>query len=124
MTVESGGTVDSSGGGYPAGQGAGKGTGSVGGSHASRGGNAPEGRQYNSLYRPVEAGSGGGYGAGGGWLHVASGILLHVDGVVRSNGVGASSSTSGGGSGGAIVIDALYLTGYGTIEASGGQSMI
>ena len=122
VTVESGGLIDASGGGYPAGQGPGQGAGNVGGSHASSGGNAPQDRQYNSLYWPLEPGSGGGYGAGGGWLHIDAGTYVAVDGVIRSNGVGLSSSSSGGGSGGAIVIKTLFLRGYGTIESHGGRS--
>ena len=122
VTVESGGLIDASGGGYPAGQGPGQGAGNVGGSHASSGGNAPQDRQYNSLYWPLEPGSGGGYGAGGGWLHIDAGTYVAVDGVIRSNGVGLSSSSSGGGSGGAIVVKTLFLRGYGTIESHGGRS--
>ena len=120
VIIESGGVVDSSGAGYAAGSGPGSGSGRAGGSHASPGGAAASGNQYGSVYWPDKPGSGGGYGAGGGWVYIQTGSHVIVEGAIRANGVGASSSSSGGGSGGAIIIKSLFLKGYGTIECHGG----
>lgn len=122
VIVESGGLIDSSGHGYSAGSGPGGGSGSTGGSYASPGGRASSGNQYGSLYWPNQPGSGGGYGAGGGWLHIDTGNTVVVEGTVRSNGIGSSSTSNGGGSGGAVVVNTLFLKGYGTIECHGGLS--
>lgn len=43
-----------------------------------------------------------------------------MEGTIRANGNGLSSTSSGGGSGGAIVVKSLFLKGYGTIECNGG----
>ena len=120
VNVESGALIDSSGFGYPAVSGPGSGSGSNGGSYASPGGRASSGTQYGSVYWPNEPGSGGGYGAGGGWLYVVTGNSVVVEGTIRSNGIGSYSSSSGGGSGGAIIVKTLFLKGYGTIESHGG----
>jgi len=120
VTVESGGLIDSSGFGYSAGSGPGSGSGSIGGSHASPGGRASSGTQYGSIYWPDKPGSGGGYGAGGGWLYIVTGGHMIVEGTIRANGIGSLSSSSGGGSGGAIILKSLFLKGYGTIECHGG----
>lgn len=120
VTVESGGLIDSSGAGYTAASGPGGGSGSTGGSHASPGGRAASGKQYGSVYWPDKPGSGGGYGAGGGWVYIKTGGFVTVEGTIRANGVGSSPSSSGGGSGGAIIVKSLFLKGYGTIECHGG----
>ena len=120
IIVESGGFIDASGADYTAGNGPGSGSGNTGGSHASPGGRAPSGTQYGSVYWPDKPGSGGGYGAGGGWVYIATGSHVIVEGMIRANGVGSSSSSSGGGSGGAIIVKSLFLKGYGTIECHGG----
>ena len=120
VIVESGGLVDASGSGHTAGSGPGSGSGSTGGSHAAPGGRAPSGTQYGSVYWPDQPGSGGGYGAGGGWVYIVTGGHVIVQGTIRANGVGSSSSSSGGGSGGAIIVKSLFLKGYGTIECHGG----
>ena len=120
IIVESGGLIDATGAGYTAGNGPGSGSGNTGGSHASPGGRAPSGTQYGSVYWPDKPGSGGGYGAGGGWVYIATGSHVIVEGVIRANGVGSSSSSFGGGSGGAIIVKSLFLKGYGTIECHGG----
>ena len=122
VIVESGGLIDSSGHGYSAGSGPGSGSGSTGGSYASPGGRASSGNQYGSLYWPYQPGSGGGYGAGGGWLYIVTGNTVVVEGTIRSNGIGSSSTSNGGGSGGAVVVNTLFLKGYGTIECHGGLS--
>lgn len=122
VIVESGGLIDSSGHGYSAGSGPGSGSGSTGGSYASPGGRASSGNQYGSLYWPDQPGSGGGYGAGGGWLHIVTGNTVFVEGTIRSNGIGSSSTSNGGGSGGAVVVNTLFLKGFGTIECHGGLS--
>ena len=120
VIVESGALIDSSGFGYPPGSGPGSGSGSTGGSYASPGGRASSGTQYGSAYWPDEPGSGGGYGAGGGWLYIATGSNVVVEGTIKSNGIGSSSSSNGGGSGGAVIVNTLFLKGYGTIECHGG----
>lgn len=120
VNVESGGLIDSSGFGYSAGSGPGSGSGNVGGSHASPGGRAASGTQYGSIYWPDKPGSGGGYGAGGGWLYIVTGGHVIVEGTIRANGIGSSSSSSGGASGGVIIVKSLFLKGYGTIECHGG----
>lgn len=119
IVVESGGIIDSTGGGYPAGQGPGAGTGSAGGSFASAGGLAAPERQYGSLFLPSQPGSGGGYGAGGAWLEINTGSTVAVDGIITNNGKGGG--TNGGGSGGTVNIKTVFLKGYGTVEASGGN---
>jgi hypothetical protein len=123
VVVEKDGLVEGTGAGYPAGQGFGKGTSTYGGSYASAGGQRPVGTQYGSLYRPQFPGSGGGYGSGGAWFKINAAYCLENDGVIRSNGVGNSGQSYGGGSGGAIVIETLFLKGYGLIECSGGMSL-
>lgn len=121
VDVESGGLIDSSGAGYAAGSGPGGSSGHTGGSHASPGGGAASGSQYGSVYWPQEPGSGGGYGAGGGWLYIQTGDHVIVEGTIKGNGVGEPSSSSGGGSGGAIIVKSLFFKGYGTIECHGGM---
>ena len=120
VIVESGGLIDATAGGYTAGRGPGSGSGNTGGSHASPGGRAPSGTQYGSVYWPDKPGSGGGYGAGGGLVYIKTGGHVIVEGTIRTNGVGSSSSNAGGGSGGAIIVKTLFLKGYGTIASHGG----
>lgn len=124
IIIERGGLIDGTGGGYPAGQGPGGSTGNNGGSHASSGGHIPIARQYGSLYRPQYPGSGGGLGDGGAWIALQTANYLLNDGIIRSNGYGRQSHVNdgGGGSGGAIVVQTLYLKGYGTVECHGGMS--
>src|SRR5207248_2812146 len=64
----------------------------------------------NSIY------SGFGGGAGGGAIMIASSVLIRVNGFITANG------GTPGGSGGAIRLVAPTITGFGTLQASGGQS--
>jgi hypothetical protein len=92
MDVEYQGIVDLEGRGYPGGQGPGAGTGYNGGSHGGYGGSATVASgaaPYGFTYRPTLKGSGGGNvgGAGGGFLEVDVGFLLHVDGTITVEGI-------------------------------------
>ena len=122
MNVESGALVDTTGTGHAPGQGPGGSVGNLGGSYASSGGNVVIGTQYGSIYRPNEPGSGGGYGAGGGWLEIDVGRKLVVDGWIKADGV-SSPSSLGAGSGGSIILKTSYLQGHGTVQTSGGNIM-
>lgn len=121
LNIESGGIIDGMGSGFPAGQGPGSGTASIGASYASAGGHAALEKQYGSLYSPTLPGSGGGGGAGGTWLEINTGGVVHVDGVITSNGAGDPGSNNGGGSGGAIIIKTPFFKGYGEIQSVGGN---
>lgn len=75
------------------------------------------------MYRPQFPGSGGGLGSGGAWINLQTANYLLNNGIVRSNGYGVQSvlNANGGGSGGAVVVQTLYLKGFGTIECHGGK---
>ena len=63
-----------------------------GGGHGGNGGRALYQLQsplaYDSIYTPIEAGSGGGGAAGGGIIYINVSDLFRVEGNVRANGLG------------------------------------
>ena len=107
-----------------------------GAGHSGKGGgefdanyNPIPGEAYNSLYKPMYAGSRGSYnkvtgaksgGKGGGWIRMRIGDQFMNDGTLSVDGESAS-ATGGGGSGGSIWIDVGNFEGYGTVSASGGD---
>lgn len=91
------GEITSSGLGYPASKGPAYRNGSrqgSGGGHGGNGGRALYQLQsplaYDSIYRPIEAGSGGG-APGGGIIYINVTDLFRVEGNVRANGLGKNS---------------------------------
>ena len=98
------------------------------------GGSLYAGVAYNSLYRPVLAGSRGTYiysagdpdngtkkgGRGGGRIHIRVGSQLIVDGRISVDGESATGD-GGGGSGGSILIETFDIEGYGEISSKGGN---
>ena len=100
----------------------------TGAGHGGEGGSklASTGRWYGSIFRPLHRGSGGGNGLGrggrgGGSLHWRVGQTLELDGVVSLKGFSGVGSNSGGGSGGSLLIECTNITGYGTVDVTGGS---
>lgn len=95
-----------------------------GGHHGGRGGYNPL-SPYGNVYAPINWGSGGDGGAGGGAIHLIVSDTLVISGTLSANGAyGAPAGYSGrgGGAGGSIWIEvAGTLTGNGTISAMGGS---
>lgn len=85
------------------------------------------GRAYGDLYEPTmfgSAGGGDGGGRGGGriWLNVTD--TIQIDGIVSANGGNGETilgKLGGGGSGGSIWIHCNRVTGFGKIQAAGGN---
>ena len=145
----SGGTITGSGLGYRGGEatdeaGTGPGAGSAGddgvggggAGHGGKGGDGGDGRiggpEYGSMTYPTQMGSGGGASAGydggdgGGYLSVNVTGIANVDGIIThlgTNGFGTGGCCgegAGGGSGGGVLIDAVTVSGSGTINVTGG----
>ena len=100
-----------------------------GAAHGGHGG-APEpytgGIPYDSVYMPKLKGSGGGNGKGeggrgGGYLHWVNGQDLWIDGEVTVEGEAGISGNGGGGSGGGLLIQTFNFSGYGLVDAHGGD---
>ncbi|PIK61100.1 hypothetical protein BSL78_01925 [Apostichopus japonicus] len=144
MTVDDGGSVDVSDGGFLTNQGPAPGIshhlGSSGAAHAGLGGRGAcsgsktcrtfKNLPYGSMYHPRNFGSGGHGnqgGIGGGILEIEVHDILRVDGAIKANSLdkdtGVSMSGASGGSGGSILIRAgAYVGGHtGSIEAHGGS---
>lgn len=99
-----------------------------GASHGGHGG-APSGSiggpTYDSVYKPLHPGSGGGNGKGlggrgGGYLVWENGKDLWIDGHLNLEGEQGQGQNAGGGSGGGLIIVTLNFTGYGHVDVSGG----
>ncbi len=137
LTVESGGSVNADGQGYPASTGPGVGPDggqAAGGGHGGQGGNgngtSVGGVIYGDVYNPNTLGSGGGHGwnggiggAGGGAIRLIVSDTLSLNGVLSTNGNNGNSfyGAGGGGAGGSIWVTANTLNGNGTIQANGGD---
>ncbi len=138
LIVDSTGSIDVTGKGYPGGKGSndsgitlGYNDGSeagAGGSYGGLGGsynNAKPNDTYGNEADPIELGSGGGawgsvYGGnGGGRVFITAGSIT-INGSVKANGASYQDSAAGGGSGGTVNIRAGTIDGGGTIEANGG----
>ena len=97
----------------------------AGGSHGG-GGMAPDSgvdvEVYDSVYEPRYAGGGGSYrgGAGGGVVEISAGSMV-LDGAIRANGIDPTNGGQGG-AGGTVRIEAILLSGIGTIEANGASA--
>jgi hypothetical protein len=126
LTVDAGGTVTMSGGGYGAGNGLGR---SIGGpparaaSHGGQGGatnNVPAlNKTYGTVTNPATSGSGGFWGSdntaeGGGVMRLAVSGSTVVNGSIVATGL-----VTDGQSGGSIVLRTGTLSGGGSIDASG-----
>jgi hypothetical protein len=136
VSVVAGGIITADGRGYGGGlgYGAGRSSGSpLSGSGAGHGGYGGQsaglgaaGWVYDVLQQPVVLGSGGGSGyggqggAGGGYIKLAVGGVMRVDGIVTANGANGVNDRSGGGSGGGIWLSAQTFAGAGSISANGG----
>ncbi|GIQ86826.1 hypothetical protein KIPB_008752, partial [Kipferlia bialata] len=76
------------------------------------------------------AGSGGGYGPGGGWVSISASHLVLDCALDMSSGVTDSVSdadcdtgSGGGGSGGSVYLDVAHLSGSGSIDVSGSDGL-
>jgi cysteine-rich repeat protein len=120
FTVDTGGEVNVDGKGFAAGQGSG-GTSvyGYGGSYGGQGENNPI-VNYGEEHNPVDLGSGGYAGAGGGLIKIQSDNLV-VNGEITAKG---EADNAGAGSGGSIVLTAVNsndgFQGTGMINADGG----
>ena len=117
MTIDEGAAIDVTGCGYASGAGLGCGDeymygGSYGG-HAQRKAVYPA--CYGSIRKPLDYGSGGQWGTGGGSVNLVVTGDLTVNGNIRSNG----NSGNRGAAGGSVFITTGTLKGTGTIEANG-----
>ncbi|MDD3661902.1 MAG: hypothetical protein PHG63_02440, partial [Candidatus Dojkabacteria bacterium] len=117
LQVDMGGEISADGKGYAVNQGPGTGSG-YGAGHGGYGGNGAA--IYGSLYEPIDLGSGGEAGAGGGAVKLSVSNTATVNGDIHSSGTSE-------GSGGSIWIDTNVLTGgtfgvHGKIYANGGSS--
>ena len=122
------GTILSADGMFAWGLGAGSSTNGVGsgGSYASAGGKAKDGKSYGSLFMPQHPGSQGGAGTSaggkGGGVIILKAASLQLDGKMTVNGDdGKQGSNAGGGSGGSIYLHVDKLVGKGQIIADGGR---
>ncbi|WAR26297.1 TENX-like protein [Mya arenaria] len=101
----------------------------VGAGHGGYGGGpgpAYGGVPYNSIYKPVEAGSGGGNGngiggSGGGFLEWYNGDLIEINGLLTLAGVNGEGANAGGGSGGSVFMHTTNITGHGVVAVPGGD---
>lgn len=101
----------------------------LGGGHGGYGGGPGPwygGIPYNSIYGPVEAGSGGGNGggiggSGGGYLLWNVGDLIEINGFLTLAGTNGIGGNAGGGSGGSILMQTTNITGHGTMAVNGGN---
>ncbi len=108
----------------PDGTGCGAGHGGWGGGPGPGYGGLP----YDSVYRPVEAGSGGGNGEGqggrgGGLLYWQVAEMIELNGRLSLNGGDGTGSHAAGGSGGSILLETINMTGHGIIAVSGGHGI-
>jgi hypothetical protein len=122
LNIETGGMIDVSGRGYQNSQG----PGGVAGGAGAYGGNATKNLAYGSITEPINLGSGGTGGRGGGMAHIVVANKAILNGTIKANG---SSSTSGantaGGSGGSVFLNTQFLEGTsGTITTHGGNGFL
>ena len=101
----------------------------VGAGHGGYGGGpgpAYGGLPYNSIYKPVEAGSGGGNGlgvggSGGGYLEWYNGDMIEINGLLTLAGTDGAGANAGGGSGGSVYVHTTNITGHGVVAVNGGN---
>ncbi len=121
VTVETSAVISADGRGYAKGEGPGAGTtNAAGGSHGGAGGLANLGT-YDSAVAPVEMGSGGTNGVGGGAIQLTISGTLTVDGRLSADAPGAPCN-DGAGAGGSIYVVTGTLAGSGSIQANGGRA--
>lgn len=107
------------------------GTTGVGAGHGGYGGGPGPyygGIPYNSIYKPLEAGSGGGNGggtggSGGGYLEWNVGDLIEMNGRLTLVGTAGVGGNAGGGSGGSILVYSTNITGHGIMAVNGGNGV-
>ncbi len=133
-TIETNGQLNVTGLGYPAktgpgagwsaynGNGGGGGHGGGGGGGQVYGGYQGGGGTYDLETLPIDFGSGGIQGSGGGTIRLSVGGTVQLDGSIVAGGGNASDTHYGGGSGGSVLMQVGTLTGGGTISANGGAS--
>ncbi|MBU2652751.1 MAG: LamG domain-containing protein, partial [Bacteroidetes bacterium] len=141
LTIEDGGSMNTSEYGYIATTGPGQGTDASnsggGGGYGAVGGissqSAAGGTHYGDALIPTELGSGGGNGTGGGLAAGGSGggavyinisDILYLNGTIVANGETGESKLGrggGGGSGGSIFVNTSTLKGFGNFTARGGN---
>lgn len=103
----------------------------VGAGHGAYGGGPGPlygGIPYNSIYLPLEAGSGGGNshgvgGSGGGYMEWNNADLIEMNGLLTLAGTDGSGSNAGGGSGGSVLARTTNMTGHGVIAVNGGNGV-
>ena len=124
LTIDTGGTLTSTGQGYYIGRGPGATTATYKGAGYGGYGGASGGQPYGGVYEPLLLGSGVGVpgrGAnGGGAIQLNVSNTLTINGTISSNGNNGI-AWGGGGSGGSIYIDANTIGGTGSIQANGGR---
>ncbi len=128
LTVQSGGSIDVTGLGYPSRSGPGGGTYSAGNGATHGGSGAGNGQwAYASIVEPSDLGSGGGSnvgdaypgGAGGGRIRLTVPGTLLLDGAIRADGAGPANV--GAGAGGSVLLSVGTLMGSGVVTANGGS---
>lgn len=125
VTIESGASISATGLGYGPLSGPGaanacggtSGAGYGGAGRAAAGGCHPGGAPYGSLTQPMDFGSGGYSGPGGGAIRLDVAGTLECDGVIAAD--GTVNGPYCGGSGGSINLVAASVTGSGLIHANG-----
>ena len=80
---------------------------------------ATRGLAYGSYLEPVDPGSGGTAGGGGGAVRIDATGAVVVEGIITANGSGSRHNSSSG-SGGSVYITCKTISGSGTIRANGG----
>ncbi len=80
---------------------------------------ATRGLAYGSYLEPVDPGSGGTAGSGGGAVRINATGAVVVEGIITSNGAGSRHNSSSS-SGGSVYITCETIAGSGTIRANGG----
>lgn len=111
--LQSGGLIDVDGKGYAIASGLGGGS-----AGAAYGGNSRSQLAYGDIKNPADLGSGGGSGAGGGYVKIVNSGTMTLSGTIRSRGVNGA---AGGGSGGTVYLQTDTLSGAGaSLNVNGG----
>jgi hypothetical protein len=90
-----------------------------GGAYGGDGGGFAGGAYYGSALNPDDMGSGGSDFAGGGFVGIRGGQLVHNGGIDVS-GFGTATLSTGAGAGGGIFVNVTAISGTGTFLAKGG----
>ncbi len=121
LTVQSGGEINADYVGYTIQKGPGKSTSdAIGASHGGEGYGAASSTVYGDYSNPVNLGSGGTVGRGGGAIILTVTGAADLSGTISANG---QTITYNGGAGGSVNITAGTITGNGTVAANGGRAI-